>query len=285
VLAARVCLDLGAVCRRLFHFAPPVDLDAEGHDEAHFRDELSRARQFPSRFAVPPELGDRDVLELGCGFGGLTAWLIGESPASVTAIDPDERRLAFASRHVPEAKMLVAAAENVPLPSASVDVIVSDAVLEHVHDVSAVFGEVGRLLRPGGSFFARWGPSWLTWNGPHLIKVLGVPWVQLLFSDRTIVSALEQLRGREDVPARYLEYKLEDFQQMGRVTRRKVRRAAKAAGLVVVQEDSHSPHVVLNLAANLPVLSELFAGELSLLARKPASSGVASASLARRGAA
>ena len=42
-----------------------------------------------------------------------------------------------------------------PVEDASVDVIVSDFVLEHIQDPDAYFREVNRVLRPGGYFCAR----------------------------------------------------------------------------------------------------------------------------------
>lgn len=45
--------------------------------------------------------------------------------------------------------------QRVPLPDQSVDLIVSDFVIEHVTDIAGFKGEIARLLRPGGYFCAR----------------------------------------------------------------------------------------------------------------------------------
>jgi len=47
------------------------------------------------------------------------------------------------------------------------DVIGSDAVLEHVTNFPAVVSEFVRLLRPGGFFYATFGPLWPCWQGDH----------------------------------------------------------------------------------------------------------------------
>lgn len=44
---------------------------------------------------------------------------------------------------------------RVPLKDGSVDMIVSDYVLEHIDDVAGFVAEVDRLLKPGGLFCAR----------------------------------------------------------------------------------------------------------------------------------
>ena len=40
--------------------------------------------------------------------------------------------------------------ESVPLPDASVDVVISNGVIDLVPDKDAVFDEIDRVLRPGG---------------------------------------------------------------------------------------------------------------------------------------
>ena len=45
--------------------------------------------------------------------------------------------------------------DRFPLEDKSVDVIIADYVLEHIHDVAKFVSEIGRILKPGGYFFAR----------------------------------------------------------------------------------------------------------------------------------
>ena len=40
--------------------------------------------------------------------------------------------------------------ESLPLPDASVDVVISNGVIDLVPDKDLVFGEIDRVLRPGG---------------------------------------------------------------------------------------------------------------------------------------
>jgi len=49
---------------------------------------------------------------------------------------------------------------RLPLADASVDVCVSDFVVEHVHDVDAFFAECARVLKPGGYLFIRTPNVW-----------------------------------------------------------------------------------------------------------------------------
>jgi SAM-dependent methyltransferase len=84
---------------------------------------------------------DKAVLDIGCGFGRNRA--IVESAGGVwIGIEPFEGG----------AHTVAAYAENLPFADTSFDIVIMDAVLEHVKDVSASFMEVARVLRPGGAF-------------------------------------------------------------------------------------------------------------------------------------
>ncbi len=261
--AVPLVLGLGALFRRLIGFQDPCDLREPEVEQEHFDAAKRHAEGF---FARLPAVEDRDVLELGCGYGGMLEAL-GERGARAVGLDPEERRVAFARERGLNA--MAGVAEDMPFPPGSFDLVVSDSVLEHLHDIRQVLEESARVLRPGGQFVATWGPAWLTYNGPHLIKCLSVPWVQLLFSDETIVAALRRQRAAGRWPESYLDYKIEDFLHMGRLTRRKLRRAARAAGFEIVEEASRSSRRLKNTVAKLPPFDELLAGELIVRLLRP----------------
>jgi len=50
----------------------------------------------------------------------------------------------------------------------SFDIIVSDAVFEHIRDLEKVLIEFKRILRPGGVIYATFGPLWHCWHGDHV---------------------------------------------------------------------------------------------------------------------
>jgi SAM-dependent methyltransferase len=55
---------------------------------------------------------------------------------------------------------LISAGSSYPIPDNSVDVIISDHVLEHVEDTESFVREIGRILKPGGWFCARTPTKW-----------------------------------------------------------------------------------------------------------------------------
>lgn len=68
-------------------------------------------------------LRDKDVLEIGCGDGRLTA-LFADITQSLVAIDPDVERLAQAEARIPGVDFKVGSGEHLEFADESFDVII-----------------------------------------------------------------------------------------------------------------------------------------------------------------
>ncbi|WP_407665474.1 class I SAM-dependent methyltransferase [Mycolicibacterium vinylchloridicum] len=91
----------------------------------------------------------RDVLEAGCG-EGYGADLIASVANRVVAVDYDEATVAHVAARYPRVTMLAGNLAALPLPDASVDVVVNFQVIEHLWDQPQFVAECARVLRPGG---------------------------------------------------------------------------------------------------------------------------------------
>ncbi|MFH7594539.1 class I SAM-dependent methyltransferase [Streptomyces racemochromogenes] len=105
-------------------------------------------------------LRPRRVLELAAGTGVLTSHLIARAPsAEVTATDLNEAMVALGSARVPGAVWRQADAQRLPFPDGGFDLVVCQFGVMFFPDHVAAFGEVRRVLAPGGRFlFNTWGP-------------------------------------------------------------------------------------------------------------------------------
>ncbi len=97
------------------------------------------------------------VVDLGCG-GGLDVFLtsqkVGPSGRAI-GIDMTPAMIARAQKNAQEGGFTnvafhLATIDHLPLPDASVDVVISNCVINLAPDKPAVFREIARILKPGG---------------------------------------------------------------------------------------------------------------------------------------
>ena len=126
------------------------------------RDELPEAAVLASLGCGNPiavaelQEGER-VLDLGSGGGIdvlLSAKRVGPTGRAI-GLDMTDEMLALAQRNAAEAgatnvEFLRGHIESIPLPAASIDVVISNCVINLAADKPAVFREIARVLRPGG---------------------------------------------------------------------------------------------------------------------------------------
>jgi ubiquinone/menaquinone biosynthesis C-methylase UbiE len=99
-----------------------------------------------------------DILDLGCGTGRYSEALAARFHARVIALDPSEKMLEAARRKATgRVRYERASAEDLPLDSASVDMVFVSMVLHHFRDRPRALAECRRVLKPGGRFFLRAG--------------------------------------------------------------------------------------------------------------------------------
>ncbi|CCC45386.1 Conserved protein of unknown function [Mycobacterium canettii CIPT 140060008] len=98
---------------------------------------------------LAPRCTARDVLEAGCG-EGYGADLIAGVARQVIAVDYDETAVAHVRSRYPRVEVMQANLAELPLPDASVDVVVNFQVIEHLWDQAQFVRECARVLRGSG---------------------------------------------------------------------------------------------------------------------------------------
>jgi SAM-dependent methyltransferase len=138
-------------------------------------------------------LAGKDILDIGCGYGGRTVRYAELGARSVCGIEPGEQSTlearAFATIHNVSATFTTGFAESLPLPDASFDYVFSYDVFEHVCDLGKTLEECNRVLRVGGSVYAVFPPFHHP-TGAHLEGWLSnMPWANVFFPCGVLVKA------------------------------------------------------------------------------------------------
>ncbi|MGD1996526.1 MAG: class I SAM-dependent methyltransferase [Anaerolineae bacterium] len=103
------------------------------------------------------------VLDLGCGRGGVIEEL---HPRAGLALGLDADLDSLRGHRASALRRACGLAESLPYPDRSFDLICCSWVLEHLSDPGRAFGEVARLLTPGGHFI------FVTPNRRHPLLIL-----------------------------------------------------------------------------------------------------------------
>ncbi len=90
-------------------------------------------------------------LEMGCGEGNNLLRLA--RYADCYGIDLFPRKLQFAAREIPAARLSTASADRLPFPDACFQTVLIRDLLHHMKDPDAVLAEAMRVLAPGGRFW------------------------------------------------------------------------------------------------------------------------------------
>lgn len=92
------------------------------------------------------------ILEVGCGWGELAAWLARETGSEVIAVDLSPRMVELARQRGVDAR--VADVQALPFGDGEFDCVVAAWMLYHVPDLEGGIAELARVLQPGGTLVA-----------------------------------------------------------------------------------------------------------------------------------
>jgi SAM-dependent methyltransferase len=198
---------------------------------------------------------DVDVLDFGCGWGGETLWLA-TKVRSVVGVDVERSSIQQARRALSHAGSSNCAFRLmkdgcIPLGDASVDAVFSTDTFEHVMDLRLAFGEIARVLRPGGVLVTKFGPLFYSPYGYHMQWACRVPYAHLLFGLDAVMALRRERTGR------LLE--VTNWQGTGLNCRRfsDFKRAVLGSGLQLKRFDA-VPVLGLTPLTRVPLLRDLF---------------------------
>jgi ubiquinone/menaquinone biosynthesis C-methylase UbiE len=132
------------------------------------------------------------VLEVGCGTAALGA-AIAAHGASVVASDLSLRWLVLAGKRLggnaaSDVELVACAAEALPFPDASLDLVAAADVVEHVESPERFVHECSRVLRPGGLLFLTTPNRYSLGLEPH-VRLWGVGYLPRGAAERYVSAA------------------------------------------------------------------------------------------------
>jgi SAM-dependent methyltransferase len=146
------------------------------------------------------DITGKEVLDLGCGIGGRTAFLTTLQPRRIVGVDVNPRVVEVA-RQLQKRKLSESSVPlefeccqeaDLPFAADSFDVVLIIDTLEHVRDPHHSLEQAHRVLRPGGRlYFGTVG--WYHHSAAHMGSIVPVPFLTVFFSDRTILNVARRI--------------------------------------------------------------------------------------------
>lgn len=193
----------------------------------------------------------RTVVDFGCGDGATTLGVASHVEAEVIGIDlyltflhlADLAQKNLGTRALPAnlAFRQTRLGEPLPLADASVDLVYSWSVFEHVADVPGVLADLARITKPGGVLFIQVEPLFHGPYGSHLQRLVAEPWAHLRHGEEEFLR--RAAAAHDEVPEHEKDtlyrdhsfeelkrYLLGEYRGLNRITAEELIRSVAAAG-------------------------------------------------------
>lgn len=237
---------------------------------------------FTPRFTPQEIFSGKTVLDMGCGASGKSLYYISIGAEQVVGVDVVEHYKKeaedFAAQlgYQDKFRFLLGDALNLGLPENTFDVVIMNDFMEHIYDPKGALQEALRVLKPGGRIYINFLPYYHP-TGAHMSDVIGIPWVHLFFSEKTLIAAYKDLvRGLPDEQDRLAlrfstdESGRETISYINKMTIRRFHRILKELKLTPYWYREIPLRSYLTPLAKLPVLKEMFVKMCACIIEKPA---------------
>ena len=194
-LSANVCYGLAVAflgpLRRFGSRTPSVTrFDS---DQQYFEQRVADTSHYRQLFAPHTSFEGKTVLDLGCNRGYLLHSFLQHEEFTPIGADLVPEYLKDARRdYGDKIRFIQTTPTTIPLPDNSVDVVYTIDTVEHLSQPKELFGEVYRVMKPGGIFLVHFNP-WLNPHGSHLEDIITFPWPHVVFSMETLLTVAARL--------------------------------------------------------------------------------------------
>ena len=204
------------------------------------------------------EIIDKTIVDFGCGMGYQSISMIQNGAKYVLGVDINKKALAKAreSAKKPGVNEKVKFVEKIDAKyKDSFDIVISQNSMEHFSDPEKIILLIKSALKPGGVFFITFAPPWYAPYGSHMHFFTKVPWVNILFSEETVMSV--RAKFRSDGAKKYEEVK----SGLNKMTVAKFERLIASTGLKMKYKKYNCVKGLIFLS-KIPCLRELFINQI-----------------------
>lgn len=222
----------------------------------------------------------KTVLDIGCGAGGKTVYYASKGVRKITGVEIlgkyREEAEALAREYGVEDKFefVCADASETPFDDGTFDTIIMNDAMEHVARPEKVLEECYRILKKGGRLYLNF-PPYNHPYGAHLSDAMGMPWVHVFFSEKTLIGTYKELV--KDLPdgKDRIEFRIgkrpdgtEYFSYINKMTIKRANKILKDSRFDIEYYSEEPLRSFLKYPARLPGLKEFLVKMVVCILRK-----------------
>lgn len=253
-------MKIGESILRYFCRSPRLGDYSKDYCEEPTRSALSLLREeYPELTRL---VNGKCVVDFGCGEGHESIALAKEEHCVVLGLDTNPGVLASAKVNAERAALGDEVVQFLDRPKkemvGSFDVVISQNSMEHFPDPESIIADMKALVRPDGLLLITFGPPWLAPYGSHMHFFCKLPWLNILFSERTVMNV--RALYRTDGARRYIDVE----SGLNMMTLKKFESLLARSGLVI-RFRKYSCVKGQDWLANIPMIRELFVNRVSVI--------------------
>ncbi|MDB4349892.1 class I SAM-dependent methyltransferase [Omnitrophica bacterium] len=206
-------------------------------------------------------INGKEILDFGCGTGQQSIALALNGANHVLGVDISQKALQKAKQLAMEHNVSQTVEFNDKLEDRFIgkfDIVISKDSMEHFIEPEKILDTMKKALKPNGCIMVTFGPPWFAPYGSHMNFFTKVPWVNIIFDEKTIMKV--RSRFRNDGATRYEEVE----SGLNKMTLGRFERIISNTGFRVMYK-KHECIKGVNILGTLPLIRELFINRINCI--------------------
>lgn len=276
----RLCMTVNKMFKLPVH---PFNLSNEGkktYAEWQYEKGIETIKFYLKHTDIDEMFKNKTVLDIGCGAGGKTIYYASQGVEKIVGVEIlgkyKEEAEELARKYGMEEKFefVSADASNTPFEDESFDTIIMNDAMEHVDEPEKVLDECYRILKKNGKLYLNF-PPYNHPYGAHLSDAIGMPWVHVFFSEKTLIKTYKELvkdlpDGKDRVEFRISKNSdgTEYFSYINKMTIKRANNILKNSMFNIEYYSEEPLRSIFRIPAKLPVLKEFLVKMVVCVLRK-----------------
>jgi len=261
----------------------PFNLNNEGkksYAQWQFEKGIETIKFYLKHTNIDQMFKDKVVLDIGCGAGGKTIYYASKGVKRIVGVEilgkyrEEAENLAKKYDMDDKFEFVCADAAKTPFEDETFDTIIMNDAMEHVDEPEKVLDECYRILKKNGKLYLNF-PPYNHPYGAHLSDAIGMPWVHVFFSEKTLIETYKELvkdlpDGKDRIEFRISKKSdgTEYFSYINKMTIKRANKILENSSFSIEYYSEEPLRSIFKYPAKLPILKEFLVKMVVCVLRK-----------------